>query len=281
MRTALPWMPVKVRRRGDGGQRVLRERVRSMPRRAQALQVDEEALGNRAPRSRRLAARAFRDADAVIKPLRARSRSSHPRPRLARPPRPTERSAGRSPKSSGLFAGESVENRETDAGRLRAVPGSATGCLPERRAEMRAGRATPEMQEIAAILKTVVCVFMPHTVRGGRARWIAKTFTSFRAKEDSSSRGVERSDSSVRISEWQRRSADKQSRFFVFYYTHYFWKTTTPIFPNSIARRTYDSELSKKKKRTIRGYVTYPSLVSSLLTPPRAPCTPARGRTGT
>ena len=26
---------------------------------------------------------------------------------------------------------------------------------------MRAGRATPEMQEIAAILKTVVCVFMP------------------------------------------------------------------------------------------------------------------------
>jgi hypothetical protein len=85
---------------------------------------------------------------------------------------------------------------------------------------MRAGRATPEMQEIAAILKTVVCVFMPHTVRGGRARWIAKTFTSFRAKEDSSSRGVERSDSSVRISEWQRRSADKQSRFFVFY-THF------------------------------------------------------------
>ena len=238
MRTALPWMPVEVRRRGDGGQRVLRERVRSMPRRAQALQVDEEALGNRAPRSRRLAARAFRDADAVIKPLRARSRSSHPRPRLARPPRPTERSAGRSPKSSGLFAGESVENRETDAGRLRAVPGSATGCLPERRAEMRAGRATPEMQEIAAILKTVVCVFMPHTVRGGRARWIAKTFTSVRAKEDSSSRGVERSDSSVRISEWQPRSADKTVTVF---YTHYFWKTTTPIFSNSIARRTSDT----------------------------------------
>ena len=286
MRTALPWMPVKVRRRGDGGQRVLRERVRSMPRRAQALQVDEEALGNRAPRSRRLAARAFRDADAVIKPLRARSRSSHPRPRLARPPRPTERSAGRSPKSSGLFAGESVENRETDAGRLRAVPGSATGCLPERRAEMRAGRATPEMQEIAAILKTVVCVFMPHTVRGGRARWIAKTFTSFRAKEDSSSRGVERSDSSVRISEWQRRSADKQSRFFVFY-THFILENNNAHFSELDSAANvrdavpYDSELSKKKKRTIRGCVTYPSLVSSLLTPPRAPCTPARGRTGT
>lgn len=30
MRTALPWMPAEVRRRGDGGQRVLRERARSM-----------------------------------------------------------------------------------------------------------------------------------------------------------------------------------------------------------------------------------------------------------
>jgi hypothetical protein len=74
---------------------------------------------------------------------------------------------------AGFSRAESVENRETDAGRLRAVPGSATGCLPERRAEMRAGRATPEMQEIAAILKTVVCVFMPVSARGGRARRIA------------------------------------------------------------------------------------------------------------
>ena len=44
MRTALPWMPVEARRRSDGGQRVLRERVRSMPRRAQALQVDEDSF---------------------------------------------------------------------------------------------------------------------------------------------------------------------------------------------------------------------------------------------
>ena len=165
--------------------------------------------------------------DRVIRVLASRARLG------GRNDRPVVRRRAR-----GFSRAESVENRETDAGRLRAVPGSAMGCLPERRAEMRAGRATPEMQEIAAILKTVVCVFMPHTVRGGRARWIAKTFTSVRAKEDSSSRGVERSDSSVRISEWQPRSADKTVTVF---YTHYFWKTTTPIFSNSIARRTSDT----------------------------------------
>lgn len=39
----------------------------------------------------------------------------------------------------------------------------ANAHVPERRAEMRAGRATPspEMQEMAAIFSSVVCVVMP------------------------------------------------------------------------------------------------------------------------
>ena len=52
------------------------------------------------------------------------------------------------------------------------VPPDATNNVPERRAEMRAGRAVmPETQEIAAILKMCVCLW----VEGGEGldgKWI-------------------------------------------------------------------------------------------------------------
>lgn len=172
MRTALPWMPVEVRRRGEVVS-VLRERVRSMD--------DSPLSGVAAGGARSETARVGRD---DTRHARSTTRTRDSRDLEPGGDRATRVLASRASlgrrndrpvarRRAGFSRAESVENRETDAGRLRAVPGSATGCLPERRAEMRAGRATPEMQEIAAILKTVVCVFMPISARGGRARRIA------------------------------------------------------------------------------------------------------------
>ena len=151
--------------RRDGGATVVsacfvsaRGRVTREPRRCRWTRTRSETarLGRDDARHARSATRT-RDfskpepcRDRVIRVLASRARLG------GRNDRPVVRRRAR-----GFSRAESVENRETDAGRLRAVPGSAMGCLPERRAEMRAGRATPEMQEIAAILKTVVCVFMP------------------------------------------------------------------------------------------------------------------------